>query len=154
MDYQDAIADDEIIRRRILPTTPGHQTIQELPGEPGRFRATSMSLKESDPGAGLSCSRLLITSPRSLLEQLRSHGFDPAGWSVAVWRAAEIRRLRLSIESCPTESDSGHREIRDQDSGGFPSSKSVQSKLAKASRILSRDEIDRLPAGGNLEWLG
>jgi len=146
MDHLSLIGDAEIILRRVPPSSPGHETIVELAGR-GRHRATSSTLKEPRPGAGLSCSRLKVTAPRELLSQLAAQGIDPAGWLVAAWRCSAIRSLGLAIRSCPTELDAGHCEIGDLQSGSFPSSKAIQSKLARLSRILHSDEVARLIAG-------
>ena len=62
--------------------------------------------------------------------------------------ASDIHDFGLDIVYCKTKQDPGHCEIRP--SINQPFSKTIRSKLAKKTRILTEDEVDGLQAGDEL----
>ena len=86
-----------------------------------------------------------MTSPKMLLSQLS----DSAGWHVGIWKVSSIPAglIVLVTPSDPPDLDPGHCEIR-----GVPIySKSLQSKFAKSSTILTEKEVDSLLPGDTPE---
>jgi hypothetical protein len=88
----------------------------------------------------LSCSRLRLTSPRHLLNDLRNDGIDPDGWQICRFNVSDVIELGLAIEFTPTDRDPGHCSITGV--GGLAYPKSKAQKLARRTRILTDDEID------------
>ena len=145
MSYPEEIGNKEIILRRIPPSGKIEST-QVRPE--GGLRAVSFHLQIKKGETGLSCSRLLLTSPRELLEQLKCYGIPKEGWMVCRMFASDIRDLSLEIVYCKTDQDPGHCEIRSTPNHPYP--KTIRSKLAKKTRILTEDEVDGLQAGDEL----
>lgn len=142
---QQEISDDETILRRIPPTDEVPST---QPRPEGGLRATSARIKKKKGETGLSCSRLLQTSPRELLEQLRLDDMSPKGWMVCRIHVADVRALGLDVVYVPADRDPGHCEIRATASRSF--SKSIPSILARKTRILTAEEVETLQAGDQL----
>lgn len=145
MSYPEEIGNKEIILRRIPPDGQIPST-QARPD--GRLRAISARLQIKKGETGLSCSRLLITSPSELLDQLEFSSILKEGWMVCRMCASDIRDLGLDIFYCKTNQDPGHCEIRSTPSQSY--SNTIRSKLAKTTRILTEDEIESLQAGDEL----
>ena len=144
MEVPQQIDDDEVIIRRIPPSTAGGASTKEL--HDGRHRATSFRMSTKHPDeTGLSCSRMKLTSPRELLDQLQIHGIDPVGWTVCRLLVRDVRELGLDVVFCRTDDDPGHCEIRGKDGLDFPNKSS--SRLAKKSLILTEEQIKTLKAG-------
>ena len=106
-----------------------------------------MQLRQGE--IGLSCTRLLLTSPWELLEQLRLQDKSPDDWMVCRISVADVRALGLDVVHVPTDDDYGHCEVRGNRSVQI--SKGIASKLAKKTRILTDDEIATVKAGGILD---
>lgn len=146
MDGTEPVADDEVILRRIPPSKLGIATTKEV--SKGGHRATSATLSTDQGEEGLSCSRLAITSPQQLLNQLSDQGKDLEGWTVCRMFVRDVRALGLDVVPRPVQNDLGHCEIVDADSKPYPNSK--KSKLAKKTRIMTDEEIIRLKGGDTL----
>lgn len=159
------LADDEILLRRVPPSTPQFTTIQRT--SDGSERPTSSSMtprKDSDTQeveVALSCTRLRLTSPRRLLDQLSEEDppIDPTGWSVCWFRVADVIRIQdgengnLEVhpeprEECPI--DLGHCGIYGASRKPCPSSKSTTRKLAKIARVLTPDQVTLIRAGDSI----
>ncbi len=138
------VGSDEIILRRIPP--PPENAIQILPD--GGYRATSFRLRLRDGELGLSCSRLALTSPRALLDQLRLQGTSVDGWMVCRLLVADVRSLGLEVQHIPLTNDHGHCEIRPISPSTLD--KNLTSKLAKKTRILTPEEIESVQAGDTI----
>ncbi len=147
MDGSEPVEDDEVILRRIPPSTRDLASTTARPD--GRLRATSVRLSRRDDEAGLSCSRLVLTSPTDLLNQLHEQEIDPAGWLVCRIFVKDVRDLGLDVMPKPMENDPGHCEIYAADFKPFPNKKAA--KLAKKTRILMDEEVNRLKAGDKIE---
>lgn len=145
MKYPEEIGDKEIILRRIPPS--GNIESTQVRPE-GGLRAVSIHLQIKKDETGLSCSRLLITSPKELLDQLEFSGIPKQAWMVCRIFASDIYDLGLDVVYCKTELDLGHCEIRPTPNQSY--SKTIRSKLAKKTRILTEDEVDSLQAGDEL----
>ena len=139
---QDApILGDEILLRRIPPSSAGNVTISERPD--GGCRATSWAMKTKPSEDALSCSRLKLTSPNQLLDMLLSQGKDSSEWHVCEFKVSDVLELGLEIAFTPTEIDPGHCSITAQNGSPYPNGTKAQ-KLAKRTRILTQEEIDNL----------
>lgn len=147
MEASERIADDEVILRRIPPSTLGMASTKELPN--GDHRATSVRLSTKPDEQGLSCTRLKLTSPQQLLAQLEHDGIAQDGWFVCRMTVSDVRSLALEVIPFPTERDPGHCEIRSLDSLAYPNTRN--SKLAKKTRILTADEVATIRAGDALD---
>lgn len=134
------VGGEEYIIRRIPPSRPNMDFIAKK--SETRSRATSAALYRREGELGLSCSRLLITSPAELLAQVNASHRD--GWGVCIWKVSEIPDgLSVVIVPCnPPDLDPGHCEIRSTDF-----TDRLKSKLAKASTVLTPKEIESLQAG-------
>lgn len=137
------VSGEEYIIRRVPPST-GKMTYSKGKSDSpnARKRATSASLNRRPLELGLSCSRLIITSPSQLLAQIDLSIKD--GWEVCVWKVNDLPEgLSVVITpSVPQELDPGHCEIR---SPGF--SERLKSKLAQASTILTDNQVEKMKAG-------
>lgn len=133
--------ESEILLRRVPPDSPQLRTTVER-GD-GGLRATTpvMSTRKGKDEEHLSCSRLCLTSPRRLLEDLRNDGIDPAGWQICQFKVADVMELDLEIEFTPTDRDPGHCSITGVEGLAYPNSKAQ--KLARRTRVLTVDEIDK-----------
>ena len=147
MSPAEPIGNDEVILRRIPPTTIGMDSTKQLPN--GRLRATSVRLSTRDGEHGLSCTRLIQTSPQELLNGLVAESIDPTGWLVCRLLVSEVRQLGLEVIHKPTLKDTGHCEILGAD-GVLQYPNSHNSKLAKKSLILTNEEVSTLKAGDRL----
>lgn len=147
MDGTEPIGDDEVLLRRIPP--PTLNLASAVPRTEGGLRATSARLTIRDDEHGLSCSRLALTSPQTLLDSLLLQHIDPAGWMVCRVFAKDIRQLGLEIVPMPESWDPGHCQIVDGDLGNYPNKKAT--KLAKKTRILASEEIQRILAEDTIE---
>lgn len=136
----DHIEDDEVLLRRIPPSTDFCQST--VPRADGGLRATSARMSTLKGEDDLSCSRLQITSPRRLLDDLWNDGIDPAGWHVCRFLASDVRDLGLEITFTPTDRDPGHCSITAKDGLAYPNNKAQ--KLARRTRILTEAEIATL----------
>ena len=138
----DEVPASEFIIRRIPPSQPESSLDFVVRKDNNRARATSASLGIRAGELGLSCSRLELTSPKMLLGQLK---FSPVGWNVAIWKVSEIPMGLVVVitPSDPPDLDPGHCEIR----GAPIYNKSLQSKLAKSSTILTEAEVDSIEPG-------
>lgn len=142
MQSEDAQLDSsEILLRRVPPSTPQFQTI--IPRGDGGFRATSAVMSTRKDEEHLSCSRIRLTSPRHLLEDLRTNGQNPFGWKICTFKVSDVIALGLEIAFTPTERDPGHCSISGP--GGLAYPKNIVKKLARKTRILTDDDIDRPP---------
>ena len=122
----------EFIIHRIPP--PLDQSTKDAGN--GEFRPTSQRMQLLKPDdSGLSCSRVCVTSPHELLEQLRTQNKDPSGWGVCVLPVAKVIEMGLEVVHVPEPNDAGHCEIR----GKF--ARKTPKKLAKISRMLTDEEI-------------
>lgn len=151
MTVAEPIADDEVILRRIPPSKLDHDSTSPRVG--GGLRAASfrMATDERKGEEGLSCTRLLQTSPQMLLADLLSDSIDPTGWDVCRLFVRDVRALGLDVIHKPTDRDRGHCEIvgKDQNKAlAFPNTKSQ--KLAKRTRILTAEEVAALKAGDTM----
>ena len=149
MNAAEPIADAETILRRIPPSTPTMSSATARPE--GGLRAASIRLSTKDGEVGLSCTRLLQTSPQSLLADLLNDSIDPAGWLVCRIFVRDVRSLGLEVIHKPTDRDPGHSEILGRDKGqtlAFPNTKNQ--RLAKKTRILTPEEVATLKAGDSL----
>ena len=128
----------EFILRRVKKGNP-NCVVQR---QDGSRRATGFSIQPKPDEQGPSWTHKDITSPRTLLDQVKQNvpPQNPDDYYVCELAIAEVRRAGLRIHDCPTEIDAGHCEIRPSASDWV--SKSVWSKLAKETRILEDDEID------------
>lgn len=133
--------DDEILLRRVPPTSRQFQTIDKT-GD-GRFRAVSAVMSTREVEDSLSCSRLRLTSPQSLLNDLYNDGKDPYGWHICRFTVSDVLEVGLQIQFTPTERDPGHCSITNDEGLAYPKSKAK--KLARRTRILTDDEIDQPP---------
>lgn len=143
MDGTERVGDDEVILRRIPPSRPGIATTKKRPE--GGFRATSMTLSTEEEEQGLSCSRLAITAPKGLLNQLTTQGIDQTDWTVCRIFVRDVRAIGLDVVPRPVDTDLGHCEIVDGDQKPFPNAK--KSKLALQTRILTDEEVEQINAG-------
>ena len=140
----EVIGDEEIILRRIPPPRIGMDSTKPRPN--GGLRATSLRLSVKDGETGLSCTRLQQTSPQALLNDLASDKIDPADWLVCRIFLRDVRKLDLEVIHKPTDRDPGHCEILGTKGVlSFPNNKSQQ--LAKATRILTNEEVATMQAG-------
>lgn len=141
---QQEISRDEVLLRRI-PNQP--DCVKDRPGI--GLTATSYAIKNRRGEKGPSWTRLLQTSPRKLLDQLQLDGISPEGWLVCRIRVSDVRDFRLDVIHLPTEQrDPGHCEIRETLTQSF--SNGIWSKLAKRTRILTAEEVEKLQAGDQL----
>jgi len=131
------IEDDEVLLRRIQPSSSGVETICER--SDGGRRATSAAMSTRKGEDDLSCSRLKFTSPHQLLDDLRSDGIEPSGWHVCKFRVSDVKELDLEIAFTPNDRDPGHCSITAENGLAFPNNKAQ--KLAKRTRILGQDEV-------------
>ncbi len=141
----DRIDDDEVLLRRIPPSTESFQSTCER-GD-GGLRASSAMLKTitKQGEEHLSCSRLRITSPQALLDDLRNDGKDPHGWHVCEFRVSDVTELGLEIAFTPTDRDPGHCSITGVNGSVYPNNKGNKAKkLARKTRILTPEEIEDL----------
>ena len=125
---------EEFIIRRIPPGNPGFDTT--MFDENGKERATSATLGLRPGEAGLSCSRFKITTPSALLAQIGVSLDD--GWKVCCWKVCElpVGVEVLIVPTDPPELEPGHCEIRPLTGKNYNNT-----KIAKASRVLSSDEV-------------
>lgn len=139
------VGSDEIILRRIPPDTD----VVSTQGNPdGTLRATSSRLKLRPGEQGLSCTRLCLTSPLQLLQQLTFDGIEPEGWMVCRLFVSEVNELGLQVLALPTDRDPGHCEIRP--TAAQPYTGGMASKLAKKTRILTQQEVEGSKSGDRI----
>lgn len=124
-----AIADDDIILRRI---SPGEDKIKKK--STSAFRATSFAIQPLPGEEWPSWSRQSITSAQRLIEIEAATRPDMSGWSIAAVRVGEVRALGLEVESSPTQDDPGHCQIVPKPEQSF--TKRVWSQLAKKTEIV------------------
>jgi len=129
----EAIDSDELILRRIPPPLD-ENTKSRGDGYSRPISQRLQFLHKRD--SGLSCSRLSQTTPRELLEQLRSQGKEPEGWGVCVIKVAQVRELGLDVIHKPERDDPGHCEIQ----GEFV--RKTPKKLSAIARMLSETEVE------------
>ncbi len=134
------IADEEVILKRVRANDP--HCIQSYGGA---YRATSFAIRNPPGQEGSSCSRLQITSPRTLLSLVTLQGGSSDDYLVCRIRVADVRALNLEVLALRTEEDPGHCEIRKTVDQRFAAS--VWSKLARTTRILTAAEVTSLEAG-------
>ena len=142
MNAAEPIADDEIILRRIPPSTL--DVISTKPcSQTGGFRATSIRMSTLPGEQGLSCTRLSQTSPQKLVLDLLNDSVDPTGWHVCRVFVREVRSLGLEVIHKPTDRDPGHCEILGKDQRNtlsFPNNKSQ--KLVKVMPVVVPKMLD------------
>lgn len=138
------IALEEVILKRVRANDP--HCIQ--PYGDG-YRATSFAIRTPPGQEGSSCSRLQLTSPRTLLSLVALQGKSPDDYLVCRMRVTDVQALNLEVLALPTKDDPGHCEIRETVNQGFTAS--VWSKLAKTTRILTPEEVATLQAGDELQ---
>ena len=97
------IADDEYLLRHI----PGG-TLWQAPGP--RITSASFQLRHDRNETGVSVTRLMITTPRRLLELVG--GSPEHGSRVASVRVGDVRQLGLRVVAKPLADDPGHAEIQ------------------------------------------
>ena len=129
------ISDDEIILRRIPPDPRC-----VVGNEAGSVRASSFALRPKPDEKGPSFTRLKFTSPKELLNQLALQQIPSADWRVCKILVSDVRALGLEVVYSPTDIDAGHCEIRP---GKQKFTDAIWSKLAKKSRVLSVEEIEK-----------
>ena len=134
------IEDDEVLLRRIPPSTESFRTVHER-GD-GGFRAVTPTMSTRKDEDHLSCSRLRFTSPRHLLDDLSIDNIDPTGWHVCRFLVSDVKDLGLEIAFTPTGRDPGHCSISAQDGLAYPNNKAQ--KLARRTRILTDEEVASL----------
>jgi len=137
---EDHIDDDEVLLRRIPPTSDDFKTVMETID--GGLRATSGSMSTRRNETELSCSLLRLTTPKRLLENLDFHSIESSSWMVCRFLASDVRAVQLEVKHTPTEDDPGHCSITSESGLDFP--KNSGKKLAKKTRILSQEEIAAL----------
>lgn len=137
------IADEEVILKRVRANDP--HCIREYRGG---YRATSFAIRIPPGQEGSSCSRLQLTSPRTLLSLATLHGGSPDDYLVCRMRVTDVRALNLEVLALPTDEDPGHCEIRKTVDRYLPAS--VWSRLAKTTRILTAAEVASTEAGDEL----
>lgn len=142
------IHDSEVVLRRVPPSGSVDSV---CPRPEGGMRATSahLSIRHRRDEIGVSCSRLLMTSPSELLELLRKQGIDPVGWFVCRMFVSDIREAGLEVVCVDDDHDPGHCEIRGQGGVEFPSK--ANKRLSKINRILTDDEVAILQAGDSID---
>lgn len=138
------IAHEEVILKRVRANDP--HCIQ--PYGDG-YRATSFAIRNPPGQEGSSCSRLQLTSPRTLLSLVTLQGKLPDDYLVCRMRVTDVRALNLEVLALPTQDDPGHCEIRETLNQGFTAS--VWSKLAKTTCILTPEEVATMQAGDELQ---
>ena len=138
----DRIGDDEVLLRRIQPSTDEVQTMTKCADS--TLRATTPAMSPRRGEAELSCSLRRVTSPRKLLSELNHQGIDPTGWHVCSFLASDVRAAGLEVKQTPTDRDPGHCSIFDinGDGAGYP--KKNARKLARETHVLTDEEIDTL----------
>lgn len=137
------IADEEVILKRVRANDP--HCIQ--PYSDG-YRATSFAIRTPPGQEGSSCSRLQLTSPRTLLLLVTHQNKSPDDYLVCRIRVTEVRALNLEVLALRTEEDPGHCEIRIPVDQHFPAS--GWTRLAKTTRILTAAEVASIEAGDEL----
>ena len=137
------IADEEVILKRVRANDP--HCIQ--PYSDG-YRATSFAIRTPPGQEGSSCSRLRLTSPRTLLSLVTIEGKSSDDYLVCRIRVTDVRALNLEVLALPTDEDPGHCEIRKTIDQHLPAK--VWSVLAKTTRILTAEEVASLKAGDEL----
>jgi hypothetical protein len=157
---------NEILLRRVPPDRPGFQTTSTTSDGSKRPSSGTMKPRRNDVTqeveVALSCSRLKLTSPAQLLQQLLQlpDPIDPAGWSVCWFRVADVLRIAdgangfLEVHAEPrTEppADAGHCGIYGHGQQPCPSTDSAARKLAKIARILSAEQVASLQAGDSID---
>lgn len=159
------IEEDEILLRRVPPSTPTMRLV-ELRSD-GTERVASVVMtprKDRLTGAceeALSCSRLRLISPMQLLENLRDGNppIDPTGWRVCYFRVADIRRIGdgpqgfLDVRADPRTSppiDLGHCGIYGSNGQPCPKGKSTVRRMAEVTQLFSEDQVSRIQAGGKI----
>ena len=130
----------EVLLRRIPPSTD--LVISTCSRGDGTLRATSPRMSTRPEEDHLSCSRLRLTSPRHLLDDLQNESIPLEGWHVCQFLVSDVRELGLSIAFTPTDRDPGHCSITDKNGLAYPKNKAQ--KLARRTRILTDEEIDSL----------
>ena len=137
------IADEEVILKRVRANDP--HCIQ--PYGDG-YRATSFAVRIPPGQEGSSCSRLRLTSPRTLLSLVTLQGGSSDDYLVCRMRVTDVRALNLEVLALPTDEDPGHCEIRKTVGQHYPAS--VWSRLAKTTRIFTAAEVASIEAGDEL----
>ncbi len=138
------IADEEVILKRVR-ANDSHCIRQYR----GGYRATSFAIRIPPGQEGSSCSRLQLTSPRTLLSLVTLQGKSPDDYLVCRIRVTEVRALNLDVLALPTDEDPGHCEIRKTVDQHYPAS--VWTRLAKTTRILTPEEVATLQAGDEVQ---
>ena len=150
MDSTDERIDDsEVLLRRVPPSSDNFQTICELAD--GGFRATSPVMSTRPNEDYLSCSRLRLTSPRHLLDDLRNDDIEPEGWHVCQFLVSDVKKLGLEIAFTRTDRDPGHCSITDKDGLAYPNNKAQ--KLARQTKILTDEEINTNLNSNAVSWV-
>jgi hypothetical protein len=145
------IAPGEVLLRRVPPCTD--KVVRRKIDDQGVLRPASSATSTRENEEYLSCSRLQITSPRQLLEQLD----DSTGWGVCCFRARDVQTLsdggggHLTLRHEPEENDPGHAGIYSAGFRPYPQAKSPAKHLAKVARMLTDDELQRLRPGESVE---
>ena len=134
MQGRDPVQADEILLHRVPPWP--NQTKQTDEG----IRPTGFAFQPRKGDPAVSFSRLGLTSPRELLDQLTEHQADRDEWMVAAVRAGDVQAIGFAIDPKPEPSDEGHCHVRVPADAKL--GKKCWSKLAARSRLLTADEID------------
>ncbi len=150
-----AINADEILLRRVRP--PLDERCKALSDGSRRPNSDVMACRSDE--VALSCSRLRLTSPRQLLDQLRqmSDPIDPKGWGVCWFRFSDVVQIadgedgHLEVWIEPTQIDLGHCGIYASNGRPCPNTRSARRKLALIARLLSDEQIKLLQAGDTIE---
>jgi hypothetical protein len=151
---------DEILLRRVPPSSPSNRTVVQT--EDGVERPASNTMRPRDDEHALSCSRLLLTSPGGLLRQLAEfkRPIDPAGWRVCWFRVRDIEAIQdgdnghLVVTTDPRTdppADLGHCGIYGSAGGPCPRSKGAAKRLAEAARLLTSEQVASLKAGDSID---
>ena len=160
------IEEDEILLRRVPPSTPTMRLV-ELRSD-GTERVASVIMtprKDRLTGAceeALSCSRLRLISPMQLLENLKvgKPPIDPTGWRICYFRVADIRKVEdgprgcLEVRADPRTAppiDLGHCGIYGADGQPCPSGKSTTRRMAEVTKLLTLEQVSRIQAGGRID---
>ena len=145
MEYSAEIEHKEIILRRIPPEG---QVSSTQPRSEGGLRAASVRLQNRKGENCVSWSRLLITSPGQLLEQLALDDISPEGWMVCRIAVSEIRKIGWEVVYSRTEQDPGHCHVIETER--HPFTRKLWKKVSLKTRILTPDEVTSVQAGDDL----
>jgi hypothetical protein len=113
------IDDEEILLRHI----PGGE-LWQAPGP--RITSANFQLRHDKGETGVSVTRLVMTTPKQLLE--RVGGSAEKGSRIASANVGEVRALGLKVVPRPLDADPGHAEI--QSDAVDLDSRAIRKKLA------------------------